>query len=65
MSRETITKLNSKSLGKQVDRFLKVSPNNLNLFRNQLLKNELQKPFGPYVLEKITGIVNHVELYTQ
>ena len=65
MSREKLTKLNIKSLGKQVERFLKVSPNNLNLFRNQLLKNELQKPFGPYVLEKITGIVNHVELYTQ
>ena len=65
MSREKLAKLNSKSLGKQVERFLKVSPNNLNLFRNQLLKNELQKPFGPYVLEKITGIVNHVELYTQ
>ena len=58
-------KLCSKSLGKQVNRFLKIAPNSLNMFRQQLLRNELKNPFGPYLLEKSTGLAKPGDICTQ
>ena len=65
MPRDKVRKLNNKSLGKQVNRFLKVAPNTLNLFRTQLLRNELKKPYGPYVLERDMANTNYIDRCTQ
>ena len=64
-SSKNLKKLCSKSLGKQVNRFLKIAPNSLNIFRQQLLRNELKRPYGPYLLEKSTRVEKHNEICTQ
>ena len=64
-TRNNLKKLCSKSLGKQVNRFLKIAPNSLNMFRQQLLRNELKRPYGPYLLEKTAGLANRGDILTQ
>ena len=64
-TRENLRKLCSKTLGKQINRFVKIAHNSLNIFRQQLLRNELKRPYSPYMIENKPQIVEQREVHTQ
>ena len=64
-TRENLRKLCSKTLGKQINRFVKIAHNSLNIFRQQLLRNELKRPYSPYMIENNPQIVEQREAHTQ
>ena len=64
-SRENLKKLCTKALGRQIDKFIKIALASLNIFRHELLRNEMKWPYGPYMIENNPQSIECREVQTQ
>ena len=64
-TRENLKKLCSKALGRQINRFIKIAPTSLNIFRHELLRNAMKRPYGPYMIENNPQNIEYREVQNQ
>ena len=64
-SKENLKKLCTKALSRQINRFFKIAPTSMNIFRQKLLRNVMKQLYGSYMIENNIQSMECREIQTQ